>query len=152
MSPAPKKHPLGPSTPPSFSGSDGRGTKTHEKTDPQKPCPETSRGQADQAAQGSSSPHVAVLAGHGHVLLGNVDVHVIQSSLLSHVVGTDKVQSIRGLAGQMGFSEDTPEEPPHPAPKEATLLYPLGTAEVDALVGATADHLDVSVAWRRRPS
>ena len=56
------------------------------------------------------------------------------------MVGTDKVQSIRGLAGQMGFSEDTPEEPPHPAPKEATLLYPLGTAEVDALVGATADH------------
>lgn len=52
----------------------------------------------------------------------------------------------------MGFSEDTPEEPPHPAPKEATPLYPLGTAEVDALVGATADHLDVSVAWRRRPS
>lgn len=29
-------------------------------------------------------------------------------------------------------------------------LYLLGTAKVDALVGPTADHLDVSVAWGRR--
>lgn len=50
----------------------------------------------------------------------------------------------------MGPSEDAPDKLPIPAPKEANPLYLLGTAKVDALVSPTADHLDVSIAWRRR--
>jgi hypothetical protein len=46
-------------------------------------------------------------------------------------------------------SEDTPGRLPTPALKEAIPPYPLGTAEVDALVSPTADHLDVSVACRK---
>lgn len=49
----------------------------------------------------------------------------------------------------MGPSEDDPDRP-HPSPPGGPAPYPLGTAKVDALVSPTADHLDVSVAWKRR--
>lgn len=60
---------------------------------------------------GHSSPYVAVLAGHCHILLCDVNIHVIQSGLLCYVVGTDKVQPIRGLAGQARPSEGTLDRP-----------------------------------------
>lgn len=69
------------------------------------------------------------------------------------MVGTDKVEAIRALAGQAGPSKDSCDKrhpPPTPAPKKATPRYPLGTAKVDALVSPTADHLDVSVTWKKR--
>lgn len=99
---------------------------------------------------GNSSPYIAVLAGHCHILLCDVDIHVIQGGLLCYVVGTDKVQSIRGLAGQARPSEGTPDKILILVPKEATPLYLLGTAKVDALVSSTTDHLDISGAWKRR--
>lgn len=68
-------------------------------------------------AQGSASPHIAVLTGHGNILLGDVNVHVIQGGLLCHMVGTDKVKPIRGLAGQAGPSEDNPDKPPSQPPR-----------------------------------
>lgn len=67
------------------------------------------------------------------------------------MVGADKVEPIRALAGQAGPSKDSCDKhPPTPAPKKATPHYLLGTTKVDALVSPTADHLDVSVAWKRR--
>lgn len=66
------------------------------------------------------------------------------------MVGTDKMEPICALAGRQGLERTTLTSPHTPAPKEATSLYPLGTAKVDALVGPTADHLDVSAAWKRR--
>lgn len=51
---------------------------------------------------------------------------------------------------RQGLQRTTLTRSQTPAPKKATSLYPLGTAKVDALVGPTADHLDVSVAWKRR--
>lgn len=66
------------------------------------------------------------------------------------MVGTDKVQPIRGLVGQARPSEGTPDKLLILVPKEATLLYLLGTAKVDALVSSTTDHLDISGAWKRK--
>lgn len=44
--------------------------------------------------RGFYSPHISVLAGHSHVLLCDVNVHVIQGGLLGHVVGAHKVHTI----------------------------------------------------------
>lgn len=65
------------------------------------------------------------------------------------MVGTDKVQPIRGLAGQAKPSEGTPDKLLTLVPQEATSLYLLGAAKVDALVSSAADHLDISGAWKR---
>lgn len=52
--------------------------------------------------------------------------------------------------GRQGLQRTTLTSSHTPVPTEATSLYLLGTAKVDALVSSTADHLDVSVAWKRR--
>lgn len=93
MSRVPKKHLPGLSPQPSSLGTrqgGGREQAAYEQTEPTR-SHTGPRNQARLKAQGSSSPHIAVLAGHGHVLLGDVNVHVIQGGLLCHVVGTDKV-------------------------------------------------------------
>lgn len=121
MNPAPKIYPL--FLPPTqllrdhMSRGEGK-QMAHKKTDSSRSIQMPLRKQSRLGrlrAQSSSSPHIAVLTGHGHVLLGDVNVHVIQGGLLCHMVGTNKVEPIRGLAGQAGPSEDNPDKiPPQP--------------------------------------
>ena len=78
-----KEHLLGPSIPSQLLGDQrNRGRKADS----------LGQGRPGQLrVQGHPLPHIAVLAGHGHVLLGDVNVHVIQGGFLCYVVGTDKV-------------------------------------------------------------
>lgn len=69
----------------------GREQAAYEQTEPTQSHTGPTQKPARLRAQGSPSPHIAVLAGHSHVLLGDVNVHVIQGGLLCHMVGTDKV-------------------------------------------------------------
>lgn len=148
-----KKQRLGPSASPASPGTDEQcekagslfsGRRQHaSKQDLTRPSWRQA-GARPTKGTGNSSPYVTVLAGHCHILLCDVDIHVIQGGLLCYVVGADKVQPIRGLTGQARPSEGTPDKILTLVPKEATPLYLLGTAKVDALVSSTTDHLDIS--------